>query len=49
MAESGITSHEHVLMFKDLGAHAVLIGETFMREKDIAKKIDEVMLGKSRL
>ena len=43
VAESGIKTHEEVLRLKELGAHAVLIGETFMRERDIAKKIKELM------
>ena len=47
VAESGISTHKDVQFLKDLGAHAVLIGETFMREKDIGKKIEEVMYGQS--
>ncbi len=43
VAESGITSHKEVEELKALGAHAVLIGETFMRATDIGKKIDEIM------
>ncbi len=46
VAESGIKTHDDVLKFKKLGAHAVLIGETFMREKDIGRKVDELMKGK---
>ena len=45
VAESGISSHEEVNRLKDLGAHAVLIGETFMKEFDIGKKVEEVMHG----
>ena len=45
VAESGIQTHQDVQMFKKLGAHAVLIGETFMRAKDIGKKVDELMKG----
>ena len=45
VAESGIKTHQDVKTLKDLGAHAVLIGETFMREKDIGKKIKEVIYG----
>ena len=45
VAESGITSHDDIKRYKDLGANAVLIGETFMREQDIGKKIDELMMG----
>lgn len=46
VAESGIQSHEEVLQLKKMGAHAVLIGETFMRAKNIDQKIKEVMYGK---
>lgn len=45
VAESGISKHEDVLRLKNIGAHAVLIGETFMREKDIGKKVSEIMSG----
>lgn len=47
VVESGINTHEEILKFKELGAHAVLIGETFLKEADIAKKIKEVMYGQS--
>jgi len=43
VAESGIKNHEEVVMLKDLGAHAVLIGETFICAPDMAQKIKEVM------
>lgn len=43
VAESGITTHEQVNRLQALGANAVLIGETFMREKDVARKVREVM------
>jgi len=43
VAESGIQTREDVQRLRTLGAHAVLIGETFMRAKDIGKKIDELM------
>jgi indole-3-glycerol phosphate synthase len=43
VAESGITKHDDVLRLKEIGAHAVLIGETFMREKDIGSKIKDIM------
>ena len=43
VAESGLKSHAEVLRLKELGANAVLIGETFLREKDIGKKLKEVM------
>lgn len=43
VAESGIKTRDDVRRVQEAGAHAVLIGETFMRAKDIGKKIDEVM------
>ena len=45
VAESGISTHAEVLRLKQAGAHAILIGETFLREHDVAKKIQEVMYG----
>src|SRR3989338_5535612 len=45
VAESGIKTHNEVNLLKDLGAHAVLIGETFMKTPDMAGKIKEVMHG----
>lgn len=45
VAESGIKSRAQVALLKDLGAHAVLIGEAFLREDDIALKIKEIMNG----
>ncbi len=43
VVESGLQARNDVEKFKKLGAHAVLIGETFMRSKDIGQKVDEVM------
>ena len=43
VAESGIQTHADIQALENLGVHAVLIGETFMREKDIGKKIQDVM------
>lgn len=45
VAESGITTHADVVRLKEAGAHAVLIGETFMRERDIMAKVKDVMHG----
>jgi len=45
VAESGIQTHQDVLTLQELGAHAVLIGETFLKEKDIGKKVKELMYG----
>lgn len=43
VVESGIKSHEDIVHIRQLGAHAVLIGEAFMSAPDIGKKIKDVM------
>ncbi len=43
VAESGLQMHDDIRRVEDMGAHAVLIGETFMRAADIGKKIKEIM------
>lgn len=45
VSESGIRTHAEVERLKAAGAHAVLIGETFLQEKDVARKVKEVMQG----
>jgi indole-3-glycerol phosphate synthase len=45
VAESGLKTHEDIQQVKDAGAHAVLIGEVFMRSPDIGAKVKEVMYG----
>ena len=45
VAESGLKSHEDIRQVEEAGAHAVLIGEVFMRSPDIGAKIKEVMHG----
>ncbi|MBF0523054.1 MAG: indole-3-glycerol phosphate synthase TrpC [Candidatus Omnitrophica bacterium] len=45
VVESGINCFEDIYRITKLGANAVLIGETFMREQDIGKKVKEVMYG----
>lgn len=45
VAESGIKSHDEIVKLKERGVHAVLIGETFLRERDVGKKIQEIMKG----
>lgn len=47
VAESGISTHDQIIHLQDAGANAVLIGETFMRHKDVALKVKEVMYGQS--
>jgi len=46
VAESGFKTHEDLKAAQEAGAHAVLIGEVFMRSPDIAAKMKEVMVGK---
>ena len=43
VAESGLKTREDVQRVHQAGAHAVLIGETFMRSADIGAKIKEIM------
>ncbi len=43
--ESGIKTHEDVLRFEKLGAHAVLIGEVFLQASDVGRKVREIMQG----
>ncbi len=45
VAESGLKTHEDILRVQKAGAHAVLIGEIFMRSPDIGAKIKEIMVG----
>ncbi len=45
VAESGLRTHDDIRRVQDIGAHAVLIGETFMRARDIGRAIKEVMEG----
>ena len=43
VAESGLRTRDDIRRAQDLGAHAVLIGETFMRARDIGHAMKEVM------
>ena len=45
VAESGISTHADVRRLAGAGAHAVLIGEAFLREKDVGRKLKEIMYG----
>jgi indole-3-glycerol phosphate synthase len=45
VSESGIKTREDVLRLRQAGVDAVLVGESLMREKDIGKKVKE-LLGK---
>jgi indole-3-glycerol phosphate synthase len=46
VSESGIKSRDDVARLEQAGVDAVLVGESLMREKDIGKKVQE-LLGKS--
>ena len=45
ISESAIKTAEDVKYLQGLGVNAVLIGETFMRSKDIAAKVKELLYG----
>jgi indole-3-glycerol phosphate synthase len=48
VSESGINSRGDVERLMNAGIHAVLVGESLMREKDVGKKLRE-LLGKDRV
>lgn len=43
VAESGLKTADDIKTVEEKGAHAVLIGETFMRSPDIAMKMQEIL------
>ncbi len=43
VAESGIKTYDDVKRLKSAGANALLVGETFMSEKDIGHKVKELL------
>ena len=45
VVESGLSSHEELMTYKSLGAHAFLIGSTLMKSKDIVGTLQQ-LLGK---
>jgi len=45
VSESGIKTHDDVVTLAKAGVDAILVGESLMREKDIGKKVEE-LLGK---
>lgn len=45
VVESGLSTHEELLIYKSLGANAFLIGSALMKSKDIAKSLRR-LLGK---
>ena len=45
VVESGLSTHDELMMYKSLGANAFLIGSTLMKSKDIAATLQK-LLGK---
>ena len=45
MVESGLSTHEELMTYKSLGAHAFLIGSALMKSNDIAASLQK-LLGK---
>jgi indole-3-glycerol phosphate synthase len=45
VSESGIKTRADVVTLRNAGVDAILVGESLMREKDIGKKVKE-LLGK---
>jgi indole-3-glycerol phosphate synthase len=43
VSESGIKTREDVVKLQQAGVDAILVGESLMREKDIAKKVKELL------
>jgi indole-3-glycerol phosphate synthase len=42
VSESGVKSADDVALLREIGAEAVLIGETLMRAEDKEKKLNEL-------
>ncbi len=45
VSESGIRSHQDIIRLREAGVGAVLVGESLMRQPDIAKAVKELMTG----
>lgn len=43
VSESGIRSRDDVVKLQRAGVDAILVGESLMREKDIGKKVKELL------
>jgi indole-3-glycerol phosphate synthase len=43
VSESGITDRDDVVKLRQAGVDAILVGESLMREKDIGKKVKELL------
>ena len=48
VVESGLSTHDELMMYKSLGAHAFLIGSTLIKSKDIAATL-QGLLGKKEI
>lgn len=48
VVESGLTTHDELMMYKSIGAHAFLIGSTLMKSKDAAATLQK-LLGKKEV
>ncbi len=48
VVESGLTTHDELMMYKSLGANAYLIGSTLMKSRDIAATLQK-LLGKKEV
>ncbi len=48
VSESGIKTRDDVVKLQKAGVDAILVGESLMREKDIGKKVKE-LLGKDNI
>lgn len=46
VSESGIDRHDHMVMLREAGFHAVLIGESLIRARDPAAKLKELLHGR---
>lgn len=45
VAESGISTHEDVLRLAEAGLHAILVGESLMRQQDVAQATSRLLFG----
>ena len=43
VSESGITTDEDIIALKTTGIHAVLVGSSLMKSKDLARKTKEIV------
>ena len=48
VAESGISGHDEVMRLRESGLHTVLVGESLMRQDDVAKATRTLLFGDAR-